>query len=188
MYTHAVSRLRSLSTSSDERPDTDIIVSALCSRYMIIALRNIIMANVRQAPSSKPLHDIRTIANAAVSSRPELLVEALALVMHSCPDGIAVASGLRKLAFDEYIKNCDTDSLVRLLELECSSSAASRPDLAHDGQTSAGIGDALSLCIGVLGQPRDLSDEQVNPDVELVLIESVRKLLEFCVHLFRSHV
>jgi hypothetical protein len=136
-----------------------------------------IMSSVRQLPSSKPTQDVRSIANAAVSSRPELLVEALALVLHASPDGAAVASGLRKLAFDEYIKNCDTDSLVRLLELECSASAASHRDLAHDSQPSGEIGDALTLCISVLGRPGDLSDERVNPDVELVLIESVSELL-----------
>jgi hypothetical protein len=181
-------RLRSLSTNSEERPDSDVIVSALRSRYMIIALRNIITSNVRLMPSSKLLQDVRSIANAAVSSRPELLVEALALVLHACPDGVSIASGLRKLAFDEYIKNCDTDSLVRLLELECSSSATSHREFLHGSQSSRGIGDALSLCISVLGQPGDLSDGQVNPDVELVLIESVSIVaLVFCVDHF-SHV
>jgi hypothetical protein len=146
----------------------------LLSRYTIVALRSIIAANVRQAPQSKPAQDIRSIAAAAVTSRPELLVEALALVIHACPDGAAVASGLRKLAFDEYVKNCDTDNLVRLLELETSASAGAPDGLNATGQVaSSSVGGAFSLCVSVLGEPEDLSDEQVNPDVELVLIESV---------------
>jgi hypothetical protein len=165
---------RSLSGGGDDEPTPDIVASALLSRYTIVALRSIIAANVRQAPQSKPAQDIRSIAAAAVTSRPELLVEALALVIHACPDGAAVASGLRKLAFDEYVKNCDTDNLVRLLELE-TSAAVGAPDGSNAaGQVaSASVGGAFSLCVSVLGEPEDLSDEQVNPDVELVLIESV---------------
>ncbi len=109
-----------------------------------------------------------------MTSRPELLVEALALVIHACPDGAEVASGLRKLAFDEYVKNCDTDNLVRLLELETSASVGAPDSSNAAGKVApASIGGAFSLCVSVLGQPEDLSDEQVNPDVELVLIESV---------------
>jgi hypothetical protein len=153
---------------------------------MIIALRNIIVSNVRLTLSSKPTQDVRVIANAAVTSRPELLVDALALVIHACPDGVAVASGLRKVAFEEYIKSCDTDSLVRLLELECNASSTFHRDV-KDSQKSGGIGDALGLCIGVLGKPEDLSDEQVHPDVELVLIESVSSTPLSCLLFFRSH-
>jgi hypothetical protein len=160
---------RSLSGSVDDQPAPDIVAAALLSRHTIVALRSIIAANVRPALQSKPVQDMRSIAAAAVTSRPELLVEALALVIHACPDGAVVASGLRKLAFDEYVKNCDTDNLVRLLELETNASVA-----AHQSHAPpAAVSGAFSLCVSVLGNPDDLSDEQVNPDVELVLIESV---------------
>ena len=147
---------------------------------MIITLRSVMSPCVRPVSSTKSIQDVRSVAAAAVTSRPELLLQALALVIHECPDGVDVAAGLRKLAFDEYVKSADTDSLVRLLELECSASAVCLEDIKDDQKLSGGIGDALSLCVSVLGKPEDLSNEEVNPDVELVLIESVSTTLVFC--------
>jgi hypothetical protein len=171
-------RLHSLTGGNDERPCPDVICAALLSRYMIIALRSTISSFSRQVPLSRSNQDVRAIAAAAVTSRPELLAHALALVTHACPDGFIVASGLRKLAFDEYIKNCDTDNLVRLLELECNASFGTHQDTRDPAQKpSGGAGDALVLCVGVLGKPGDLSDSGVHPDVELVLIESVSAAL-----------
>ncbi len=161
--------------------DPDVIRAALINRYMIITLRTRIASCLRPVSSSKITQDVRAMAAAAVTLRPDLLLAALALVIHDCPDGVVVVSGLRKLAFDEYVKNKDTKNLVRLLELECSTSVADG-DVTQEANrnSSGGVGDALSLCVRFLGKPEDLSDERLDPDVELVLIESVGFVLFRC--------
>jgi hypothetical protein len=145
---------------------------------MIIALRSIITSSNRQTTLSKTVLDDRSLAAAAVTSRSELLAEALALVMHACPDGAVAAAALRKLAFDDYVKKCNTESLVRLLELD---SFAAVPTKEHiqcaASPPSSPTSGALRLCIDVLGNPDDLSNELIDPDVELVLIESVSATL-----------
>ncbi len=159
----------------------------LINRYMVIALRTMISSHVRPMSSAKVKQDIQSFTVAAVTSCPELLSAALALVVRECSDGADIATDLRKLAFDAYKKNNDDSvvRLVRLLEMECDSFVAAHEHANDSSQKpSSRIADALSLCVGVLGKPEDLSSEQVDSDVELVLIESVRVIFVTPIHTF----
>ncbi len=159
---------------SSNGPD---VLNKLTNRYMVIALRNMIASRARPMSSTRLKPDIRSFAEAAVTSCPELLSAALALVVRESPDGADIATSLRKLAFDEYKKNNDDSvvRLVRLLETECDSFVAAHEHANGSSQNASNrIADALSLCVGVLGKPADLSSEHVDSDVELALIESVR--------------